>query len=343
MDAARERFGETTSDLEGALMTTTRHWLMTAAAFVLLSGNTMLAATAAPPATTITCDPEPPLRDTLHEHVQLLVAPTASFSVGGGDNASLVQPVNSAAGISYGLVYKNKWNEKNESLKLQYQHSFANDVDPHPLTTVKNAFNVEAIKAQTEAFSAVREWDSAATGAEQLQITLANTYRHAGPSIAQQAKFAPTSGYHLTALTPDYYFGSVFVQCPSGPTRHWDIAISAMSGSHRTAPDPVTGAADVASKITYQISPTYSFPLNHNGSLYAALNYTNDVRYFDGLPQPVHFNDYDLGIVHTPNRNVQYELHLNSLTQTNPGQAITAPTSLSHANIDVKMTLLGLP
>jgi len=324
-------------------MTIKRHWFMMSAACVLLGGNATLAGAAPPPATTITCKPSTPARDALHKYFQLLVAPTASFSVGAGDSASLLQPVNSAAGISYGLVYKKKWDEDNESLKLQYQHSFANDVDPHALTTLKNAFNVEAIKAQTEAFSAVREWDSAATGAEQFQVTLANTYRHAGPSIVQQAKFAPTSGYHVTALTPDYYFGPVFVQCPSGATRRWDIAVSTMSGSHRTAPDAVTGATDVASKITYQISPTYSFPLNYNGSLYAALNYTNDVRYFDGLPQPVHFNDYDLGIVLTPNRNVQYELHLNSLTQTNPALAVTAPSSLSHANIDFKMTLLGLP
>jgi hypothetical protein len=328
---------------EGCNMTTQRHWFTATAAFALLGGNGTFAAAAAPPATTVTCEPSTPARDALHKHFQLLVAPTASFSVGAGDSASLLQPVNSAAGISYGVVYKKKWSEENESLKLQYQHSFANDVDPHAVTTLKNAFNVEAIKAQTEAFSAVREWDSAATGAEQLQVTVANTYRHAGPSIVQQAKFAPASGYHITALTPDYYFGSVFVQCPWGPTRHWDIAVSAVSGSHRTAPDAVTGATDVASKITYQISPTYTFQLNPNGSLYAALNYTNDLRYFDGFPKPVHFNDYDVGIVLTPNRNVQYELHLNSLTQTNPAQAVTAPSSFSHANIDFKMSLLGLP
>ncbi len=327
-------------------MTMIRRSLLAATAFTLISISIAAAEPAPPaaaPSTTTATSASTPPPDTLHKHFKLLVAPTASFSVGAGDNASVLQPVNSAAGISYGIVYKNTWSDDNQSLKLQVQHGFANDVDPHPLTTLKNAFNVEAINAQTESIAAVREWDSAATGAEQLQITLGNTYRHAGPSVVQQAKFSPTSGYHLTTLTPDYFFGPIFQQFPWGPTRRWDLAVSAMRGSHRTAPDPLTGATDVASKITYQISPTYSFPLNRNGSVFGAINYANDVRYFDGLPHPVHFNDYDLGIVWTPNKIVQYEIHLNTLTQINPDQAVTAPTSLSHANIDFKMTLLGLP
>ena len=278
-------------------MTSILRRLMAAAAIILFGARLTAADAAVPPAPEPTCAPAPPPRDALHKHLKLAAAPNASFSVGAGDNASLLQPVNSAVGISYGIAYANAWSEDNQSLKLQYQHGFANDVDPHPLTTLKNAFNVEAIKAQTDTIAAVREWDSAVTGAEQLQITLGNTYRHAGPSIVQQAKFTPTSGYHLTTLTPDYYFGPVFLQCPAGHTRRWDVAISAMSGSHRTAPDPATGATDVASKVTYQFSPTYSFPLNWNGSVYGAINYANAVRYFDGLQQPVHFNDYDLGIV----------------------------------------------
>ncbi len=325
-------------------MTTIHRCLLAATAFILVSGVAAAdsGTPAAPPSTAAVPAPTP-TPDSLHRHFKFLVAPATSFSVGAGDNASLLQPVNSAAGISYGLVYTNAWSHNNQSLSLKYQHGFANDVDPHPFTTLKNAFNIEAINAQTETIAVVREWDDASTGATRLQVTLGNTYRHAGPSIAQQAKFSPTSAYHLTTLTPDVFFGPLFDQSPTGSTHRWDVAVSATSGSHRTAPDPLTGATDVASKITFQISPTYSFPLNRNGSLFGAINYTNDVRYFDGLPQPVHFNDYDFGIVLIPNKNVQYELHLNSLTQTNPAQAVTAPTSLSHANIDFKMTLSGLP
>jgi hypothetical protein len=319
-------------------MTIRRRRLIAAAVTIALCGSMTAAHADAPPA--VTCAPSAPPKDALHKHLKLAAAPNASFSVGAGDNASLLQPVNSAVGISYGASYTNSWSDDNQSLTLKYQHSFANDVDPHALTTLKNAFNVEAINAQTETIAAAREWDTTETA---LVLTLANTYRHAGPSIAQQAKFAPTSGYHLTTLTPDYAFGPTFLQCPAGATHRWDVAVSAAFGSHRTAPDAATGATDVASKVSYQISPTYSFPLNRDGSVYGAINYSNDVRYFDGLPQPVHFNDYDLGVIWTPNRTIQYELHLNSLTQNNPGQAVTAPTSLSHANIDFKMTVSGLP
>ncbi len=43
------------------------------------------------------------------------------------------------------------------------------------------------------------------------------------PSVVQQAKFSPTSGYHLTMLTLNYLSGPVFQQFPSEPTRRWDL------------------------------------------------------------------------------------------------------------------------
>ena len=271
-------------------------------------------------------------------HAVVRVDGSLSFLIGNADHANLFHPTNSAANVGWLLQYLNTWD--NGLLTVSYQRLFTNDVHDRLLQTISASLNIHSVKVELDRYEIRREWDQCvpdcSNSIERIEAAVGVAYNHPGPLFTTQA--AATAGsYHATFAVVDYFFGSPALFGFDGQNRRFDLLLGVSRGTH-TSLTP-NGSPDNGSRGLITWSPTYAFSLSRDGRTNGYLNYTNSSHVYDGLQEPLHTDDYEVGFVRQASRNLYVELHLNSLTKQGTTAPQYLPYSLDHANIDLLVRL----
>jgi hypothetical protein len=143
---------------------------------------------------------------------------------------------------------------------------------------------------------------SEADGRDHFEARAGYAYQHSSPNLAD--------GYHTVYLSGDYYFGGPIEA--DGPSRRFDVLA-------RVSRD-LYNMAGRAPEETVQIAPTYTLPLNADGTTRVYGSYTRELRFSGGTTVATPSNRFDLGAIRDATPWLQlYGRYSLFATRTVPG------------------------
>lgn len=127
---------------------------------------------------------------------------------------------------------------------------------------------------------------SAADGRDHYEARAGYSYQHSDPNRAD--------GYHAVYVSGDYYFGNPIPSGWGGRSREFDVLLRITQNAFATASRPV--------EQLVQAVPTYTLPVDGDGSTRVYASYAREVRFGGSNTIRSPSNRFELGAYRNPTR-----------------------------------------
>jgi hypothetical protein len=127
---------------------------------------------------------------------------------------------------------------------------------------------------------------SAPDGRDHFEARTGYSYQHSDPNAAD--------GYHAAYVSGDYYFGAPIPSGWGGLSRRMDVLLRISQNLYATPNRPT--------ERLVQLIPTYTVPLNTNGSTRIYASYAREVRFSGSNTVRTPSNRFELGAYRNPTR-----------------------------------------
>lgn len=127
---------------------------------------------------------------------------------------------------------------------------------------------------------------SAPDGRDHFEARAGYAYQHSDPN--------KVDGYHAAYVSGDYYFGAPIPSGWGGLSRRLDLLVRIARNLYATATRPT--------EALVQFVPTYTVPVNSDGSTRMYVSYAREVRFSGGNSVRTPSNRFELGAYRNPTR-----------------------------------------
>jgi len=127
-------------------------------------------------------------------------------------------------------------------------------------------------------------------GRDHLELRLGYAYQHSDPDAVD--------GYHTGYLSGDYYFGAPIPTGWGGLSRRFDILLRMSGNQYATV--------NRSYEEFGQLVPTYTLPLNGDGSTRMYGSYAREMRFAGSNAQRTPSNRFEIGVTRDPTRWLEF-------------------------------------
>ncbi|HEY2475589.1 MAG TPA: hypothetical protein VGI19_12435 [Candidatus Cybelea sp.] len=127
-------------------------------------------------------------------------------------------------------------------------------------------------------------------GRDHFEGRIGYAYQYPNPNAA--------NGYHTTYLSGDYFFGPPIPIGWGSLSRRWDVLL-------RVAQDRFA-AANGSPEQLVQVAPTYTIPINNDGSTRAYVSYAREQRFVGSDNVRTPSNRFEFGATRDPTRWLEF-------------------------------------
>ncbi len=131
---------------------------------------------------------------------------------------------------------------------------------------------------------------SAPDGRDHFEARAGYAYQYSDPN--------KVDGYHAAYVSGDYYFGAPIPSGWGGLSRRVDVLLRMTQNLYATTNRPV--------EKLVQLVPTYTIPLNGDGSTRAYLSYAREVRFSGSNAVRTPSNRFEVGAYRNPTRWLEF-------------------------------------
>jgi hypothetical protein len=131
---------------------------------------------------------------------------------------------------------------------------------------------------------------SAPDGRDRLEARAGYSYQYSNPNRPD--------GYHAAYLSGDYYFGAPIPSGWGGRSRRLDVLLRITQNLYATTARPV--------EKLVQVVPTYTVPLNGDGSTRTYFSYAREVRFSGSNTVRTPSNRFEVGAYRNPTRWLEF-------------------------------------
>lgn len=135
---------------------------------------------------------------------------------------------------------------------------------------------------------------SAPDGRDHYEARTGYSYQHSDPN--------KVDGYHAVYVSGDYYFGDPIPSGWGGRSRQFDVLLRISQNFYATAARPV--------EKLVQAVPTFTVPINADGSTRAYTSYAREVRFSGSDTVRTPSNRFELGAYRNPTRWLELYGHM---------------------------------